>query len=82
MHVLFGCDNYNVLRQDTLKKINAIGNIELDTSNRLQKLKFLLSDGYLKSLNKFDQYIYETRNTKGELVLYHISSIQFTEHHN
>ena len=82
MHFLFGCDKYNVLRQDALKKIKAIDNVELDNSNRLQKLKFLLPDGYLKSLNEFGKYIYETRTTKRQLVLYHISSIQFTEHRN
>ena len=34
MHVLFDCDNYNALRQDTFKKIKAIGNIELETGNK------------------------------------------------
>ena len=39
MRVLFGCDNYNTLQQDTFKKIKAIGNIALYTGDRLQKLK-------------------------------------------
>ena len=38
MHVLFDSGNY-ILRQDTFKKIKAIDNIELDTGNKLQKLK-------------------------------------------
>ena len=58
MHVLFECDNYNALRQHTFKGIKAIDNIELDTGNKLQKLKILLSDGSLKSLNIFGKYIY------------------------
>ena len=57
MHVLFDSDNYNTLRQDTFKKIKAIDNIELDTGNTLRKLKFLLSDGSLKSRNIFGKYI-------------------------
>ena len=53
MHVLFECDNYNTLRQDTFKKIKAIDNIELDTGNKLQKLKIFLSDGSFKSFSTF-----------------------------
>ena len=67
MYVLFDCDNYNTLGQDTFKKIKAIDNIELDTGNRLQKLKILLSDGSLKSLDIFGKYInriFETRATR------------------
>ena len=67
MHVLFDCNNYNTLRQDIFKKIRAIDNTELDTGNKLQKLKILLSDGYLKSLNIFGKYIngiFETRATR------------------
>ena len=48
------------------KKIKAIDNIELDTRNKLQKLKFLLWDGSLKSLHIFSKYIngiFETRKT-------------------
>ena len=86
MHVLFDCDNYNTLRQDTFKKIKAIDNIELNTGNKLQKLKILLWDGSLKSLNMFDKYIngiFEARATREkELVLCYISLIQFPEHHN
>ena len=48
MHVLFDCDNHKTL-QICLK---AIDNVELDTGNKLQKLKFLLSGGSLKSLKK------------------------------
>ena len=67
MHVLFDCDHYNVLRQDTFKKIKAIDNVELDTDSKLQKLKILLSDGSLKSLNTFCKYtneIFETRTAR------------------
>ena len=67
MHVLFDCNNYNTLRQDIFKKIRAIDNTELDTGNKLQKLKILLSDGYLKSLNIFGKYIngiFGTRATR------------------
>ena len=39
------------------KKMKAIDNIELDTRNKLQKLKFLLWDGSLKSVNIFSKYI-------------------------
>lgn len=42
MQVLFDCDNCNTLRQDIFKKIKVIDNIELDTSNKLQKLEILL----------------------------------------
>ena len=42
MHVLFNCHYYNILLQDTFKKINTIDNIKLDTDNKLQKLKILL----------------------------------------
>ena len=51
IHVIFDCDNYNALRQDTFKKIKAVDNIELDNGNKLQKLKILVSDGSLKCLN-------------------------------
>ena len=67
MHVLFDCDNYNALRQDTFKKIKAVDNIELGTGSKLQKLKILLSDGSLKSLSIFGKYtngIFETRTTR------------------
>ena len=67
MHVLFECDNYNALRQHTFKEIKTIDNIELDTGNKLQKLKILLSDGSLKFLNIFGKYIYgifEARTTR------------------
>ena len=67
MHILFDCDNYNTLRQDTVKKIKAIDNIELDTGSKLQKLKILLSDGSLKSLNTFGKYMngtFENRTTR------------------
>ena len=67
MHVIFDCDNYNALRQDTFKKIKAVDNIELGTGSKLQKLKILLSDGSLKSLNIFGKYtngIFETRATR------------------
>ena len=30
-YVLFDCDNYSTLRQDTFKKIKTIDNTELDT---------------------------------------------------
>ena len=46
--------------------MKAIDNIELDTRNKLQKLKFLLWDGSLKSLNIFSKHIngiFETRAT-------------------
>ena len=36
MHVFFDCDNYDTLRQDTLKKIKAIDSIELDTDSKIQ----------------------------------------------
>ena len=42
MYVLFHLHNYNILRQDTFKKIKTIDNIKLDTDNKLQKLKILL----------------------------------------
>ena len=45
--------------QDIFKKIKAIDNIELDTDKKLQKLKKLLLDGSLKSLNIFGKYIME-----------------------
>ena len=67
MHVLFDCDNYKALQQDAFKTIAAIDNIELDTNNKLQKLKILQSDGSLKSLNIFGKYIngiFETRTTR------------------
>ena len=54
---LFDCDNYNTLRGDTFKKIKAVDKIELDTGNKLQKLKILLSDRSLKSLNMLVKYI-------------------------
>ena len=74
MHALFDCDNCNTLRQDALKKIKAVDNIELNTSIKLQKLKILLSDGSLKSFDTLGKYmtgIFETRTRKGkgELVL-------------
>ena len=52
VYVLFDCDNFNVLRQDTFKKIKAIDNIELDIG-KLQKRKILLLERLLKSLNIF-----------------------------
>ena len=67
MHVLFDCNNWNTLRQDIFKKIRTIDNTELDTGNKLQKLKIPLSDGYLKSLNIFGKYIngiFGTRATR------------------
>ena len=57
MHDLFDCDNCNTLRQDTLKKIKAIDNNELDTRNKLQKPKILLSDGSVKPLIISGKYI-------------------------
>ena len=52
MHVLFDCDNYNTLRQDIFKKVKAtIDSTELDTDNKLQKQKILLSYGSLKYVN-------------------------------
>ena len=52
MHVLFDSDNYNTLRQDIFKKVKAtIDSTELDTDNKLQKQKIILSDGSLKYLN-------------------------------
>ena len=53
MHDLFDCDIYNALRQDTFKKIKAVDNTKLNTGNKLQKLKNLLSNVSLKSLNIF-----------------------------
>ena len=68
MLVLFDCDNYNTLRQDAFKKIKAIiDSTELDTGNKLQKLKILLSDGSLKYLSIFRKYtngIFETRTKR------------------
>ena len=67
IHVLFDCDNYKALRQDTFKKIKAVDNIELNTGNKLQKLKIFISDGSLKSLNMFGKYIngiFESRTTR------------------
>ena len=67
MHALFDCNNYNTLQQDTFKKIKAIDNIELDTGNKVQKLKFLLSDGSLKYPNIFGKYmngIFDIRTTR------------------
>ena len=51
MRILFYCDNYHTLRQDTLTKIKAIDSIELDTGNKLQTTKIILSDGSLKSVS-------------------------------
>ena len=39
IHVLFDCDNYKALRQDTFKNIKGVDNTELNTGNKLQKLK-------------------------------------------
>ena len=67
IHVLFDCDNYKALRQDTFKKIKVVDNIELNTGNKLQKLKIFISDGSLKSLNMFGKYIngiFESRTTR------------------
>ena len=66
IHALFDCDNYNAFRQDALKKIKAVDNIELNTSIKLQKLRILLSDGSLKSFHTFGKYIngiFETGTT-------------------
>ena len=57
MHVLFGCDNYDTLRQDIFKKIKVVDSTKLDTV-KLQKLKILLMDRSFKSLNIFSHYIY------------------------
>ena len=38
VHIIFDCDNYKALRQDTLKKIKTVDNIELETGIKLQKL--------------------------------------------
>ena len=66
------------LQQETFKKIkDSINNIVLDTINKLQKLKILLLDGSLKSLNIFGKYInrsFETHTTrKKESLSYTIS---------
>ena len=53
IHVLFDCDNYYTLWHDTLKRIRTIDNSELYTGNKLQKLKVLLLDRSLKSINIF-----------------------------
>ena len=39
-HVIFDCDNYNTLQQDTLKKVKAIDNIGINTAVSLKNLKF------------------------------------------
>ena len=38
--------------------MKTIGSIELDSGNNLQKPEIILSDGSLKSLRVFGQYIY------------------------
>ena len=49
------------------KRLKAVDNIELNTGNKLQRLKILLPDGFLKSLKIFGKYIngiFETRTTR------------------
>ena len=48
------------------KRLKAVDNIELDTGNKLQRLKILLPDRFLKSLKIFGKYIngiFETGTT-------------------
>ena len=67
MHILFDCDNYNTLQQDTCKKIEATDNIQIKTSSKLLKLNIILSNRSFKSPNIFGTHtnrIFETQKTR------------------
>ena len=54
IHIIFGCNN---IRRKAFNYINEVDNIKLQIGNKVEKLKIFFTEGSLKALNIFGQFL-------------------------
>ena len=57
IHIIFGCNKYDNIRRKAFNYINEVDNIKLQIGNKVEKLKIFFTEGSLKALNIFGQFL-------------------------
>ena len=57
IHIIYGCNKYDNIQRKEFNDINEVGNIKLQTRNKVEKLKLFFVEDSLKALNIFEQFL-------------------------
>ena len=60
IHIIFSCNKYDNIRRKAFNDINEVDNIKLQIGNKVEKLKVFFTQGSLKALNIFGQFLMRT----------------------